>query len=192
MGFIEDPSNVYFGVGWVKRYSEKLAEFYYRQYGMEILVVRPSNIYGPYDSFDPSKSHVLPALIRKFVENNELVEVWGTPDVARDFIFIDDFVSGVLTAFESFTGFDVYNIASGNIYTIGESVNLISELTNYKGEIKYNDSKPMTIFKRVIDITKARKVLGFQAKTSFRDGLQKTIDYFRYKRSASGGYTDYR
>jgi GDP-L-fucose synthase len=179
LGFIEDPSEVYFGIGWMKRYSEKLAEFYYKKYGMQVLIIRPSNIYGPYDSFDPNKSHVLPALIRKFMESKETVEVWGSPNVVRDFIFIDDFVKCTLLAFENLIGFDVYNIASGNLYTIGEAVDLISKLTNFKGKILYNDSKPMTIFKRVINIDKAKEKLGFKPKISFKDGLKKTIDYYK-------------
>jgi GDP-L-fucose synthase len=179
IGFKGDPADIYFGVGWMKRYTEKLAEFYYRQYGMEVLIIRPSNVYGPYCSFDLDRSHVLPALIRKFVEDQNPLVVWGSPQVSRDFIYVDDFVLGVLLALEKFAGFEVYNIASGNIYTIGEAVNLIKEITNYTGELVYDKSKPMTIFNRVIDTSKAKEILGFQAETSFRDGLQKTIDHFK-------------
>ena len=179
MGFKGDPADIYFGVGWMKRYTEKLAEFYYRQYGMEVLIIRPSNVYGPYCNFDLERAHVLPALIRKFVEGQNPLVVWGSPQVSRDFIYIDDFVSGVLLALEKFTGFEVYNIASGNIYTIDESVDLIKEITNYAGEIKYDKSKPTTIFNRVIDTSKAKNDLEFQTETCFRDGLQKTINYFK-------------
>jgi GDP-L-fucose synthase len=178
LAFTDDPPENYFGPAWMKRYAEKLAEFYFKRYGMEVLIIRPSNVYGPYSSFDLERSHVLPALIRKFVEKQDPIEVWGTPDVVRDFIFADDFVRGVLTAFEKTSGFEVINIASGSQYTIGESVNHIKELTEYKGTITYNASKPMTIRKRVIDTAKAERVLNFRATTSFREGLKKTIDWY--------------
>jgi GDP-L-fucose synthase len=179
MGFERDPADIYFGVGWMKRYTEKLAEFYHKKYGMQVLIIRPSNIYGPYCNFDLDRAHVLPALIRKFIESKETVEVWGSPNVTRDFIFIDDFVTGTLLVFENLIDFDVYNIASGNTYTIDEAVNLISKLTNFKGKILYDDRKPMTIFKRVIDTSRAKSILGFKASTTFEEGLKKTIDYYK-------------
>jgi GDP-L-fucose synthase len=182
LAFIDDPPENYFGPAWMKRYAEKLAEFYYKRYGIEVLIIRPSNVYGPYSSFDLERSHVLPALIRKFVEKQDPIEVWGTPDVVRDFIFADDFVRGLLLAFDHLTGFEVINIASGNQYTIGEAVDHIKELTEYKGRITYNASKPMTIRKRVIDTTKAERILNFRATIPFREGLKKTIDWYEITR----------
>lgn len=178
MGFNDDPPDNYFGPAWMKRYAEKLAEFYHRQYGMEVLIIRPSNVYGPMCSFDLEHSHVLPALIRKFVEKHNPLEVWGNKSVVRDFIFVDDFVDGVMKAFEHFKGFDVFNIASAKLYTIGEAVGIIKDLTHYDGEIKYNASKPTTIQERKIDAHKALFRLNWVARTSFRDGLQKTIDWY--------------
>jgi GDP-L-fucose synthase len=176
--FDGDPPDSYFGPAWMKRFAEKLAEFYYRRYGMEVLIIRPSNVYGPYCSFDLERSHVLPALIRKFVERQDPIEVWGTPDVVRDFIFADDFVRGVLTACEKTSGYEIVNIASGNLYTIGEAVETIKDLTDYKGKYSFNASKPMTIRKRMIDTSKAARLLDFHATTTFRDGLKKTIDWY--------------
>jgi GDP-L-fucose synthase len=180
MGFKSDPPGNYFGVGWMKRYTEKLAAFYCKQYGMEVVIVRPSNVYGPYSSFDLEYSHVLPALIRKFTEGRSPVEVWGTKDVVRDFIYIDDFIEGLFLAFES-RGFNVYNIASGDLHTMSDSVNLIAKLTNYKGDIVYNSSKPTTIKQRLVDTTKATLDLSFGPRTSFEDGLRKTIDWYTGK-----------
>ena len=177
--FEGDPPGNYFGPGWMKRYTEKLAEFYFKWYGMEIVIIRPSNIYGPYSGFDLENSHVLPALIRKFVEKQNPIEVWGTPDVVRDFIYVDDFVKGALLAFEKSAGFSVYNIATGALNTIGEAVNIIKELTNYKGTITYNSSKPMTIRQRKIDISKAVKELNFKTEIPFREGLKKTIEWYK-------------
>lgn len=177
-GFLGDPPDVYFGPAWMKRYSEKLAEFYFKQYGMEILIIRPSNIYGPYSDFNPETAHVLPALIRKFTERQDPIEIWGTPEVWRDFIYVDDFVKGVLSAFEQSRGFDVYNIASGQLYTIGEAVEYIRELTGYSGKFYYNPKKPMTVRKRQIDISKAKTNLQFTAGVSLKEGLKKTIEWY--------------
>jgi GDP-L-fucose synthase len=130
-------------------------------------------------SFDLERSHVLPALIRKFVEKQDPLEVWGSPDVVRDFIYVDDFVSGVIKAFYKTDGFDVYNIASGCQYTIGEAVDIIAKTTNYRGMVIYNESKPMTIKQREIDISKAKHKLGFMAMVSFKEGLKRTIEWFQ-------------
>lgn len=178
-GFEGDPPGNYFGVGWMKRYAEKLAEFYFKQYGMEVTIIRPSNIYGPYSSFDLERAHVLPALIRRFLERQNPLEVWGTPDVVRDFIYVDDFIRGALLACEKLSGFDVCNIASGQLYTIGEAVAIIQELTGYRGAITYNSSKPMTIQQRQVDVTKASKLLGFSPEISFREGLKRTIEWYK-------------
>ena len=185
-GFIGDPSDVYFGVAWMKRYTEKLAEFYFRSYGIEVLIIRPSNVYGPFSNFDPDRAHVLPALMRKFVEKHDPIEVWGTPDVARDFIYVDDFVDGTLAAFENSSGFEVFNIASGMQHTIGESVELIKELTGYRGMVTYNSERPMTIRKRAIDTSKAARLLGFQADTSLRRGLLETLEWYESRLSGTG------
>lgn len=178
-GFEGDPPGNYFGVGWMKRYAEKLAEFYFRWYGMEVTIIRPSNIYGPYSGFDLETAHVLPALIRRFLERQDPLEVWGTPDVVRDFIYVDDFVRGALLAFEKLSGFDVCNIATGEFYTIGEAVDIIKELTEYTGTITYNSSKPMTIRQRKVDVTKASKALVFSTEISFREGLKRTIEWYK-------------
>ncbi|MFC1558611.1 NAD-dependent epimerase/dehydratase family protein [candidate division KSB1 bacterium] len=178
-GFEGDPPGNYFGPGWMKRYTEKLGEFYYKWYDMEVLIIRPSNIYGPYSSFDLQNAHVLPALIRKFVEKQDPIEVWGVPDVVRDFIYVDDFIRGALTAFEKFSGYDIYNIATGSLVTIGEAVDIIKELTEYKGTSTFNSSKPMTIRKRKIDTKKAGDELGFNTNISFREGLKRTIEWYK-------------
>ncbi len=184
--FLGDPPETYFGPAWMKRYSEKLAEFYYRRHGMEALIIRPSNAYGPYSSFDRIASHVLPALIRKFMEKQDPLEVWGTPDVVRDFIYIDDLVRGILLAFQNSSGFEVFNIASGSLKTIGEAVENISELTGYRGRYSFNSAKPMTVRQRKIDTTKARETLGFHPEIPFKEGLKRTIDWYREQVSPTG------
>ena len=183
-GFQGDPPGNYFGPAWMKRYSEKLAEFYSRQHGLDVLVIRPSNIYGPYSSFDLERAHVLPALIRKFLEAKDEVEVWGVPEVVRDFIFVDDFVEGLFAAFQRKEKFEVFNIATGSDITIGAAVEIIQELTGFRGRVSFNSQKPMTIKKRRISTAKAESLLGFTAKTSFSDGLKKTIHWYQENRRA--------
>lgn len=178
-GFVSDPPDKFFGPAWMKRYTEKLIEFYYRRYGMAGVVIRPSNAYGPYSSFDLEYSHVLPALIRKFVEKHNPLEVWGSPDVVRDFIYIDDLVRGSLMAFDASDKFSVYNIATGVLQTIGMSVCHIKELTQYSGKVVYNSSKPTTIKSRSICTQKAKRQLEFRAETEFREGLYKTIQWYK-------------
>lgn len=177
--FLRDPPAVYFGPAWMKRFSEKLLEFYHRQYGMQGLVIRPSNVYGPHSYFGLERAHVIPALIHKFLEGKEEVEVWGSPSVLRDFIYVDDFVKGVLLAFNKMNGYNVYNIASGYQSSMAEVVKHIAELTEFYGKIVYNDKKPMTILKRSIDNTKALRELGFQADTPLREGLWNTINWYK-------------
>jgi len=118
-------------------------------------------------------------LINKFLSGRSVVEVWGSPDVSRDFIYIDDFVERVLLLFEVFSGFEVFNVASGNIYTIGEVVDLIKELTNFQGEVAYNSNRPTTFTKKVLDISKAESVIGARDITSLKKGLEQTINWFK-------------
>lgn len=179
MGFNLEPPRKFFGPAWMKRYSEKLMEFYHMQYGMSCVVIRPSNAYGPNSSFDLEYSHVLPALIRKFVEKQNPLEVWGNPDVSRDFIYIDDLVRGSLMAFEATDGFNVFNIATGELQTIGSAVDHIEDLTGYKGKIVYNADKPTTVQFRSLSVEKATKRLGFESSVGFKEGLERTIRWYK-------------
>jgi GDP-L-fucose synthase len=179
MGFAGDPPGNFFGPAWMKRYGEKTAEFFHRQSGMGVAVIRPSNVYGPYGGSDRLRAHVLPALIRKCVEGDDPLEVWGTPDVVRDFIYADDFVGGVLALASRSSGFEVWNVGSGRQHTIGEAVALIRELTGHRGRVTWHADRPMTVDRRLIDITKVEQAIGFRAETSFREGLRRTIAWVR-------------
>ncbi|MBL6945213.1 MAG: NAD-dependent epimerase/dehydratase family protein [Rhodospirillales bacterium] len=178
-GFVSDPPDVYFGPAWMKRYAEKLGEYFSVAHGMNVLVIRPSNIYGPYCSFDPDRAHVLPALIRKFVAGESPVEIWGTPDVVRDFIYVDDFIDGVFSGLEKTSGFNVFNIASGSTCTIGAAAVAIAKAAGYDREVVFNSDKPVTAHTRRIDVTKAKSELAFKIKTNFEDGLSKVVEQYR-------------
>lgn len=178
-GFTGEPHPSYFAVGWMKRYIEKLAEFYYQRYGMKIALIRPTNVYGPYDKFDFETSHVLPALMRRAVEKQNPFEVWGDGSAVRDFIYVSDLVEALLLTLENYAECQPLNIGSGQPVTIKESVELILKVTGNPATAIYDASKPTTIPYRVVDLTKAEAVLGFQSKVSLEEGLRKTIEWYR-------------
>lgn len=177
--FTDEPFEIYFGVGWMKRYIEKLCEFYYRRFGMKISILRPTNVYGPHDKFDFERSHVLPALIRRAVENQNPFEVWGDGSAVRDFIYVDDMVKVMLLAMEKASDCSAINFGSGTPVTIRQAVDLIIKLTNRTHlEVKYDPTKPTTIPVRRVDLTKCKKVLGYEAAVGFEEGLKKTIEWY--------------
>lgn len=172
----------YFIVAWMKRFSEIICEMYATKIKkpMQAVVVRPANIYGPFDKFDWETSHVLPALIRRVVERHDPIEVWGDGKDIKDFIYVDDLVEGLLLAMEKINGFDPINLASGQQYCLRDLLGMMLKLDGYaKAKIVYDTSKPTMIPKRLIDPSKALQVLGFEAKTPMQEGLRKTIAWYR-------------
>ncbi len=172
----------YFIVAWMKRFSELMCEMYATRIKkpLQTVIVRPANIYGPFDDFEWETSHVLPALIRRVVERHDPISVWGDGRDIKDFIYIDDFIEGLLLAMEKVNGFDVVNIASGNQYVLRDLLEQIVKLDGYdNASIVYDASKPTMIPKRLIDPSKAKILLGFHAKTPIEDGLKKTITWYR-------------
>ena len=182
--FNGDPYDTYFGVGWMKRYTEILCRLYSEKLKnpMKTVIVRPSNIYGPYDDFDPATSHVMAATIRKVVKRDDPIEVWGDGNDIRDLIYIDDFIDGLLLATEKMDGYkyDPINIAYGKGYSIKEILQMILEIDGYNdAKIIYDSSKPSMIPIRIIDIEKAEELLGFKIKIDIKEGIKRTIDWYR-------------
>ena len=180
--FDGDPYETYFGVAWMKRYTHILCRMYSEklQNPMKTIVVVPSNIYGPYDDFDFQTSHVMAALIHKVVERHNPLEVWGTGDDIRDWIYIDDFIDAVILAAEKIDSYDPVNIGLGKGYSIKEALNIMLEVDNYKdAKVEFNPSKPSMIPIRLIDVSKAEKILDFKPKTSLKEGIAKTIEWYR-------------
>ena len=182
--FNGDPYDTYFGVGWMKRYTEILCKLYSEKLKnpMKTVIVRPSNIYGPYDDFDFATSHVMAATIRKIIERHNPIEVWGDGNDIRDLIYIDDFIDGLLLATEKMDDYkyDPINIAYGKGYSIKEILQMILEIDGYNdAKIIYDSSKPSMIPIRLIDIEKAEELLGFRPKTDIRKGIKKTIDWYK-------------
>ena len=177
-----DPYEAYFGVAWMKRYTEILCRLYSEKLKdpMPTVVLRPSNIYGPYDDFDFATSHVMAALIRRVVERHAPIEVWGTGDDIRDWIYIDDFIDAMILATEKIESYNPLNIGLGKGHSIKEALQIILEVDGYtEAMVKFDSSKPSMIPIRLIDTTKAETVLGFKAITGLREGIKKTIEWYR-------------
>jgi GDP-L-fucose synthase len=180
--FNGDPHDVYFAAGWMKRYAEILCRTYAEKIAMPMptVVVRPSNVYGPYDKFDFAVSHVTAALIRRVVERHSPLEVWGTGNDVRDLIYVDDFIEGLLTAFATDLPHLAVNLCAGTGYTIRQILHQILEVDGYSNaDVRYDASKPSTIPVRLMDNGTARRLLGFEARTSLEEGLRRTIAWYR-------------
>lgn len=172
----------YFIVGWMKLFSEKMNQMYSKHIKnpMNTLVVRPGNLYGPNDKFIWKESKVIAALIRKSVEQHDPIEVWGDGNDLKDFLYIDDFIEGLLTVFQINDDFETINIASGIPITIREILDIIINLNgNNFTKIKYDSSKPTMLPKRLINIDKIKKKCNWQPKISINQGLKLTIDWYK-------------
>jgi len=179
-GFEGDPFETYFGVAWMKRYAEKLITFYHRRYGLKSAIVRPSNVYGPYDKFDPERSHVIPALIRRATSGENPLKVWGAGDEVRDFIYATDFARALLLAMEKCADADPVNVASGRLTTIKECAEIITREGDMSHiELEFDPSKPTTIPYRAVYTEDGNRRLGFKPEVSLEEGLRKTIQWYR-------------
>lgn len=180
--FYADPYDIYFGVAWMKRFTEILCRLYSQKLKNPIacVVVRPSNIYGPYDDFDFATSHMMAATLRKVIEKHDPIKIWGDGNDIRDLIFIDDFIDGLLLASEKIDSFEAVNIAYGKAYSLKEILRIALEIEGYKeAQIVYDSTKPSMIPVRLIDVEKAKKLLNFTAKTDIHKGIAKTISWYR-------------
>ena len=172
----------YYCVAWMKQFSEILCNMYSSKIKkpMPSIVVRPANLYGPYDDFEWETSHVLPALMRKVIERMDPLEVWGDGNDIKDFLYIDDFIEGIMLAMEKYSGYDPVNIASGVQSTVRQALGYMLEIEGYDdAEVVYNTDKPSMIPFRMLDASKAVQDLGFSAKVSLCDGIARTIEWYR-------------
>jgi len=187
-GYPEETNAPY---GIAKKILLVQAQAYREQYGFNAIYLLPVNLYGPKDNFDPAYSHVIPALIKKMadakLERKKEVIVWGTGKASREFLYVEDAAEGILLATEKYDKPDPVNLGSGEEITIKELVNLITELTGYKGTIVWDTSKPDGQPRRCLETSRAKKEFGFEAKTDFVEGLKRAIDWYlstKVKRSA--------
>lgn len=156
---------------------------YREQYKFNSIYLLPVNLYGPGDNFDDSSSHVMPALIKKFVEavehNDPSVTVWGTGNATREFCYVDDAAEGIVLAAEKYNKSDPVNIGAGFEISIRDLVEKIKVITGFKGEIIWDTSKPDGQPRRMLDTTRAEKEFGYKSKTDFNKGLRETIKWYR-------------
>jgi GDP-L-fucose synthase len=165
-----------------KAMSVVQAQAYRKQYGFNTIVLVPGNLYGPFDNFDLENSHVIPALIRKYYEakqngQNEIT-AWGTGKPMRDFVYVEDACEAILKATEIYNGAEIINISSGIQTTIKELVETVAEVVGFTGTINWDTTKPDGQMYKGFDVTRMREWLGFECKTSLREGLQKTFAWF--------------
>ena len=190
-GYPEETNAPY---GIAKKALLVMLQSYRAQYGFNGIYLLPANLYGPGDNFDPETSHVIPALIRKFVEAKESgaaqVEIWGTGQASREFLYVDDAARAIVLAAENYEGSDPLNLGTGTEVTIGELVSMIQKLTGFAGDLTWDSSKPNGQPRRSLDVSMARALLGFQAQTNLSDGLRATIDRWTGSHASKSWRTD--
>ena len=178
-GYPEETNAPY---GLAKKMLLVQSQAYRKEYNFNAIYLLPVNLYGPGDNFNPKSSHVIPALIRKVAEakkqNSPFIEVWGTGQATREFIYVEDAARGIVQATLKYEKSEPVNIGSGKDISIKSLVETICQSMDYKGEIKWDSSKPDGQPKRLLDVSKAKEEFDFVAKTDFTEGLKKTIDWY--------------
>ncbi len=182
-GYPEETNAPY---GLAKKMLLVQTQSYRAEYGFNGIFLVPVNLYGPGDNFHPDSSHVIPALIKKCVDaidaGDDHIVCWGTGLASREFIYVNDAAEGILLAAERYNGPEPVNIGAGFEITIKDLTEKIVKLTGFKGQIRWDSSKPDGQPRRWLDVSRAKKLLGFEAKMTFVDVLKKTIDWFRENR----------
>ena len=186
-GYPEETNAPY---GLAKKMLLVQSQAYRQQYGFNSLFLLPVNLYGPGDNFDPSSSHVIPALIRKALEAREAgsreMMVWGDGSPTREFLYVDDAAEGILLASERYNDSEPVNLGSSHEISIRDLTHLIARLTGFEGEIRWDADKPNGQPRRKLDVSRARERFGFESRTSFQDGLRQTIEWYRATRVGAG------
>ena len=182
-GYPEETNAPY---GLAKKMLLVQAQAYRAQYGLNAIYLLPVNLYGPRDSFDPARSHVIPALIKKCVDAVESgarkIEVWGTGSASREFLYVEDCARGIALATERYDKPAPVNLGAGREIKIRDLVESIARLTGFTGEIAWDGSKPDGQPRRCLDVSRAEREFGFRASTEFVEGLRRTITWYREMR----------
>jgi GDP-L-fucose synthase len=183
-GYPEETNAPY---GIAKKALLVMCQSYRQQYGLDAIYLLPVNLYGPRDNFDLHSSHVIPAMIRKFYEAREAAEpqvtLWGDGSPSREFLYVEDAAEGLVTALLRYDGPEPVNLGNGREVPIRDLANLIATLIGYKGRIVWDTTKPNGQPRRALDVSRAKRLFGFTARTSFEDGLKRTIDWYVEHRS---------
>lgn len=177
-GYLEETNE---GYAISKIAGLKLCEFYNKEYEKNFISVMPCNLYGPNDNFDLENSHVIPALIRKFheakINNLPSVEIWGSGNQYREFLYVDDMADATVFIMENYSGSQFINIGTGKDKTIKEISEIIKNVVGYKGKLKYDSSKPDGMFRKVLDVSKLSK-LNWEYQTEFEEGIRNTYKWY--------------
>lgn len=174
---VPEPTNE--GYGWAKRMAEVQARAYAQEFGMKIAIIRPYNTYGPRDHFDPEKSHVIPALIKRIFDGENPLTVWGDGEQSRAFLYVEDLAAGMLKVIEAYPVCDPLNLGTIEEIKIKDLVRLIIKLSGKNPKVYFDTSKPSGQPKRNCDNRKAKQKIDFEAKINLREGLTKTIVWYK-------------
>ena len=189
-GYPEETNAPY---GLAKKMLMVQLQSYRQEYGTNGIYLLPVNLYGPRDNFDLESSHVIPALIRKCVEAQELaspkIVVWGTGTPTREFLYVEDAADGIITAAERYNGAEPVNLGSGSEISIRDLVNQVTELVGYRGVVEWDSSMPDGQPRRSLDTSRALREFGWKAQVSFRDGLQRTIEWYLQNSKQKTGFS---
>lgn len=184
-GYPEETNAPY---GLAKKMLLVQARAYRKQYAFNTIYLLPVNLYGPRDNFDLATAHVIPTTIRKIYEaqynNKDYIEIWGTGKATREFLYVEDAAEGIILATEKYNKPEPVNLGSGMEISIKDLVRLICKLMNFKGEIRWDTTKPDGQPRRRLDISRAQKEFGFVATTPFEMGLKKTIEWYQKKENS--------
>jgi GDP-L-fucose synthase len=179
-GYPEETNAPY---GLAKKMMLVQSQSYRQQYGFNAIFLLPVNLYGPGDNFNPDSSHVIPALIKKCVDaglrREKEIVVWGTGKPTREFLYVEDAARAIVLAAERYSGSEPVNCGAGFEISIRELADLIAELTGFRGRIVWDETKPDGQPRRMLDTRRAVEAFGFEAKTDFREGLRKTIEWYK-------------
>lgn len=183
-GYPEETNAPY---GLAKKMLLVQGQAYRTQYGFDSIHLLPVNLYGPGDNFDPFSSHVIPALVMKCVDARERGEdhivAWGTGRASREFLYVEDAAEGIVLASERYDGVEPVNLGAGFEMTICDLLEVVAELTNFKGAIYWDTTKPDGQPRRKLDVSRANELFGFHATTDFREGLRRTIAWYESQRT---------
>jgi GDP-L-fucose synthase len=185
-GYPEETNAPY---GLAKKMLLVQSQAYRQQYGFNSIFLLPVNLYGPGDNFDPASSHVIPALIRKVVEakreGKDEIEVWGTGRATREFLYVEDCAEAIVLAAERYDGAEPVNLGAGFEISIKDLAELIVKLAGFQGRLRWDATKPDGQPRRCLDVSRASREFGFRARTSFEDGLKRTLQWFESRPSRS-------
>jgi GDP-L-fucose synthase len=155
------------------------AQAYREQYGTNAIFLLPANLYGPRDNFHETNAHVIADLIRKMHESRDEIVLWGDGTPTREFLYVEDCVDGLLLAAERYNGALPVNLGTGKEISIGELAELVAELAGFEGEIRWDTTMPNGQPRRSLDASRAKELFGFEARTPLREGLERTIAWYR-------------